>query len=789
MRDMLKMFGLLGAGIAICMAMDAPVWAQDQAVTLTDDASIDKVIAAMTQEEKAKLIAGVGMANPELRINGAAGGTYPIPRLGIPQVVVTDGPAGIRLGGVIGGETEYATAFPIPSALSATWDVEQIKAVAAAMGAEAKAFGIDMLLGPALNIHRDPLNGRNFEYYAEDPYLAGKITTAFVEGIQSQGVGATLKHYAANNQETDRQSINEIISERALREIYLPAFEMAVKEAKPWSVMSSYPKINGEHGAQNPYLLTDILRKEWGFDGFVMSDWFAVKDPVVALPAGNDLIMPGGALGNAPSPDQIVLDAVKAGQLSEEALNENVRRILKIVVKTPVFQGEKAANALDAAAHAALARATAADGMVLLKNDGTLPLQNVKTMAVIGKNAKQFIVGGGGSAQVNADPQKIVSLFDGLKSAGFSLVEAEEGLSGDDAAKLAQASDVAIISIGRGSSEGFDRYSMAMHPEETAMIRTVADAYHAAGKKVVVLLNIGAPVEMTAWNDAADAILLTWQPGQDASAVADVLSGKVNPSGKLPETFPKYYAQSPSYGNFPGYNGAVMYGEGIYVGYRYYDTKGIEPMYPFGHGLSYTTFSYSNLKLSAPQMDLDKDETLTVSVDVTNSGSVAGKEVAQLYIHDNASRLDRPYQELKGFQKIALNPGETKTVTFTVDQRALSAYDPAIKDWNAEAGRFTARVGSSSRDITVEAEFKAVGNAANAINLKTPWMTVETYQAAATIVAKYIGDDAVHFWKPGPAQTFEEKLNETYSAMPELKDDPQKQQEITQKILAEIADL
>jgi len=789
---MSRQFSKLGVVVGLAWSLMSNPISFAQTVTLTDEASIDKVVAAMTLEEKSKLIAGVGMANPDLKVNGAAGGTFPIPRLGIPQVVVTDGPAGIRLGGVIGGETEYATAFPIPSAMAATWDFDQIKAIATAMGAEAKAFGIDLLLGPALNIQRDPLNGRNFEYYSEDPYLAGKITTAFVQGLQAQGVGATLKHYAANNQETDRNAINEIISERALREIYLSAFEMAVKEAKPWSIMSSYPKINGEHGAQNPYLLTDILRKEWGFDGFVMSDWFAVKDPILGLSAGNDLIMPGGARPGSkdPSPDQIVLDAVKAGQLSEEVLNNNVRTILKIVLKTPVFNGNTITNTFDAAAHAAIARAAAADGMVLLKNDAnTLPLQNVKTMAVIGKNAKQFIIGGGGSAQVNADPKKIVSLFDGLKAAGYALLDAEEGLSSDDAAKLAQASDVAVISIGRGSSEGFDRYSMAMHSEETAMIRTVADAYHAAGKKVVVLLNIGAPVEMTEWNDAADAILLTWQPGQDASAVADVLAGNVNPSGKLPETFPKYYAQVPSYGNFPGYNGTVIYGEGIYVGYRYYDTKGVEPLYPFGFGLSYTTFEYNNLKLSAPQMDLDKNETLTVAVDVTNSGKVAGKEVAQLYIHDNASRLDRPYQELKGFQKIALNPGETKTVTFTVDTRALSAYDPAIKDWNAEAGRFTVRVGSSSRDIRAEAEFKAVGNAANAINLKTSWVTVETYQAAATIVAKYIGDDAVHFWKPGPVQTLEEKLNETYSMMPELKDNPQKQQEITDKILAEIADL
>ena len=780
--------GILKSGFVavLCLCLSGTVIAQT--VTLTDEASIDKVIAEMTLEEKAKLVAGVGMDKAE-KVPGVAGATYPIPRLGIPQVVVADGPVGVRLGGSTGGMVRYTTAFPIPSAMAATWDIDRIQAVGAAIGDEAKAFGVDILLGPALNIHRNPLNGRNFEYYSEDPYLAGKMTTAFVTGIQGQGVGATLKHYAANNQETNRQTINEIISERALREIYLSAFEMAVKQANPWAVMSSYPKINGEHGAQHPYLLTEILRNEWGFDGFVMSDWFAVKDPLLALPAGNDLIMPGGQRGGS-SPDQVVLEAVKAGKLSEAVLDENIRRILRIVLKTPVFKGNTITNAPDSTAYATIAHATAAEGMVLLKNDdNTLPLQNVKTLAMIGKNAKNFIIGGGGSAQVNADPQKIVSLFDGLKASGYTLMEAEEGLSKDDATKLAQASDVAVISIGRGSSEGFDRYSMAMHPEEVAMIHTVAEAYHAAGKKVVVLLNIGAPLEMTAWNDVADAILLTWQPGQDASAVADVLSGKVNPSGKLPETFPKYYAQVSSYENFPGYNGTVIYGEGIYVGYRYYDTKGIEPLYPFGYGLSYTTFNYSNLQLSAPQMDLDSGETVTVSVDVTNSGKVAGKEVVQMYIHDNASRLDRPYQELKGFQKIALNPGETKTVTFTVDTRALAAYDSAIKDWNAEAGRFTVRVGSSSRDIKAEAEFKAVGNAANAIDLKTSWVTVQTYQAAATIVAKYIGDDAIHFWRPGPAQTLEEKLKDTYETMSELKDNPQKQQEVTEKILAEIAGL
>nr|MDQ2696876.1 glycoside hydrolase family 3 C-terminal domain-containing protein [Pseudomonadota bacterium] len=620
----------------------------------------------------------------------------------------------------------------------------------------------------------------------------GVMTTAFVQGLQAKGVGATLKHYAANNQETDRNAINEIISERALREIYLPAFEMAVKEAKPWAIMSAYPQVNGAFVTQNADLLTEILRKEWGFDGLVMSDWFAVKDQVAALAAGNNLNMPGGVRpgSNAPAPAQIVLEAVQSGQLSEDILDQSVREILRVVLHTPAFNGNTPAGGPDLAAHAPVARAVAAEGMVLLKNDGNaLPLQNVKTIAVIGENARHFIIGGGGSAEVNADPKRIVSLFDGLSKAGYALVEAQEGLGGDDAAKLAQESDVALMAIGRGSSEGFDRYSMAMHPAEIAMIRTVADAFHAAGKKVVVLLNIGAPIEMIDWNDAADAILLTWQPGQDAGVVADVLSGKVNPSGRLPETFPKRYEHVPSYGNFPGYNGTVIYGEGIYVGYRHYDSKGIEPMYPFGHGLSYTSFDYGNLQLSAPQLDLDKEESLSVSVDVTNSGPLAGKEVVQLYIRDNASRLDRPYQELKGFQKIALNPGETRTVTFTVDRRALSAYDPAISDWLAEAGRFTARVGGSSRDIKAEAEFRAVGNAAGAINLDTPWVTVQMYEEAATIVAKYIGDDAVHFWRPGPPQTFGQKLTESYGTMPELKDDPQKQQEVTGRILAEIADL
>ena len=787
----------------------SPALAAD--VKLTDEASVDAVVAAMTIEEKAKAIAGMGMSKAT-NIRGVAGSTYAIPRLGIPEVVYADGPVGLRLGAsaaVVGNidpsQVRYTTAFPVTIAVASSWNPDLASRIGAAIGDECRAFGVDVLLAPGINIQRDPLNGRNFEYFSEDPYLTGTMASAFVNGIQERGVGATVKHFAVNNQETARRTINEVVSERALREIYLSAFEMVVKDAKPWALMSSYPSVNGTFASQNPYLLTDILRREWGFSGFVMSDWWGVRDPLAALPAGNDLAMPGGARydGTIPAPEELVLAALKTGALEVGVVDENIRRILRAVLKTGAFKGNKPTNKPDLTAAIGVARSAASEGMVLLRNEAAaLPLAAGAKVAVFGRNARSLIIIGGGSAEVNADPARIVALLDGFKQDGLTtLVEANgtpllEGVSNAAVNAAADQADVAILSFGRDSSEGTDRYSMDMHKDELALIKAVSIAFHAKGKKVVVLLNVGAPIEVASWRESVDAILLTWLPGQEAGlAVADVVTGRVNPSGKLPITFPKKYTDSPTFGNFPGYIGAppgyrgtVIYGEGIYVGYRYYDTKEVEPAYAFGHGLSYTTFAYGNARIGAPSVDLDKNDSVMVSVDVTNSGKVAGQEVVQLYVRDEASRLDRPYQELKGYQKVALSPGESKTVRFTLDRRALSAYDPMRKSWLAEPGRFSIGIGASSRDIRATLPLRATGNAAEAIGLSTPWLMVQTYPKAAAIVAQYLGDAEVNAWISG-TPTLGDKLTAYFAKKAELKGDVAKQRDITGHILAEIGDL
>ncbi|WP_246040269.1 beta-glucosidase family protein [Ectobacillus funiculus] len=720
----------------------------DQSPKLVNEASIEKVLKAMTLDEKAHLVIGAGYPGP----NGIAGATYAIPRLGIPSITLSDGPAGVRIGGLFAGAApRYATAFPIPSSLSATWDTEQAAKVAKAMGKESREYGIDILLAPAVNIQRDPLGGRNFEYYSEDPFLAGTIATAFITGVQSVGVGTSIKHFAVNNQETNRTTMNAVLSERALREIYLPAFEMAVKQVKPWTVMSAYNAVNGTFATQNKYLLTNILRNEWDFDGFVMSDWWAVKDPFAALAAGNDLIMPGAYNGPLPMPPLIkdvydqasasspsaIKAAVQNGTLSKRALDECVRNLLRIIVKTPTFKGEyknvdynhKTSLTKQVAEEGArIDREAAAEGMVLLKNENhTLPFKGIHTIAVAGQNAVVdlahnklgIIIGGGGSSQVNVEPKDVVSLIQGLQNANYTVVSSMdgnklvEGLRAGDAVYLAQHTDIGLVSIGRASTEGADRSDMDMRPEEVQLIKDLSNAYHAEGKKLVVILNIGAPIEVASWRDYADAILLAWQPGQEGgNAIADVLSGKTNPSGKLPATFPLQYSDVPSYGNFPGDIAAntVLYAEGIYVGYRYYDTKDIQPAYAFGHGLSYTNFMYKNLTLNSAQMDLNQNQPIVVSVDVSNTGNVSGKEVVQLYIRNKQTTIERPYKELKGFEKIALQPGQTKTVTFTVDKRAISAYDETLKDWVSKAGLFQVLVGSSSRDIRQQGEFRAIRN-------------------------------------------------------------------------------
>lgn len=715
---------------------------------LVNEASIENVIQAMTLDEKANFVIGSGYPGP----NGVAGATYAIPRLGIPSIILSDGPAGVRIGGIFAGfPPRYATAFPIPTLLSATWDVEQVTKVAKAMGNESREYGVDVLLAPGVNIQRDPLGGRNFKYYSEDPFLAGTMATAFINGVQATGVGTSLKHFAANNQETNRTTINAVISERALREIYLSAFEMVVKQAKPWTVMSAYNAVNGAFATQNYHLLTNILRDEWGFGGFVMSDWWAVKDPIAALAAGNDLIMPGMYRGPLPMPElikavynqasaptpELIKSAIQNGTLSERALDSRVHNILKIIVKTPTFKGayknvnykrKTSLTKQTAAEDVQIDREVAAEGMVLLKNEGhTLPFKGVTTIGVAGQNAVVdlnhnklgIIIGGGGSSQVNVDPKDIVSLVQGLKNAHYTVINSKngnklvEGLKASDAAYLAQNTDIGLVSIGRASTEGADRPDMNMNPEEVQLIKDLSNAYHTEGKKLVVVLNIGAPIEVASWRNYADAILLAWQPGQEGgNPIADVLSGKVNPSGKLPVTFPAKYSDVPSYGNFPGdtATNTVHYAEGIYVGYRYYDTKDIKPAYAFGHGLSYTNFTYTNLKLSSTKFDLGKNKPLTVSVDVSNKGNTPGKEVVQLYIHDEHSTLDRPYKELKGFKKISLQPGQTKTVTFTVDKNALSAYDDRLKKWIAEEGLFKVLIGSSSQDIRQKGEFKFIGH-------------------------------------------------------------------------------
>lgn len=720
---------------------------QDQAPKLTNEASIEKVINAMTLDEKARLVIGAGYPGP----NGVAGSTHAIPRLGIPAIVLSDGPAGVRIGGLFAGAPpRNATAFPIPSLLSATWDVAQIEKVAKAIGKESKEYGVDILLAPGVNIQRDPLGGRNFEYYSEDPFLTGTVASTFIQAVQETGVGTSIKHFAVNNQETNRTSINAVLSDRALREIYLPSFEMAVKQAKPWTVMSAYNAVNGVFATQQHQLLTEILRNEWGFDGLVMSDWWSVKDSIAALKAGNDLIMPGDYRGPLPMPEMIealytkasaptpdfIKNAVQNGTLSEKTLDSRLRSILKIIIKTPTLKGEykdvdyknKTTLTKEAAAEGAkINREVASEGMVLLKNEkNALPFKRVQTIGVAGENAvvdlsqSKFgiIIGGGGSSQVSVDPKDVVSLVQGLKNADYSVVNSKngqkliEGLSPSDAAYLAKNTDIGLAFFGRESTEGADRPDMSMKPEEVQLIKNLSKAYHSEGKKLVVVLNIGAPIEVASWRKYADAILLAWQPGQEGgNAISDVLSGKVNPSGKLPVTFPLKYSDVPSYGNFPGdtASNTVHYEEGIYVGYRFYDTKRIQPAYPFGHGLSYTNFTYTNLKLSTSKYDLGKNKPLTISVDVTNTGNVAGKEVIQLYINDEHSTLDRPFKELKGFKKISLKPGQTQTVTFTIDKRALSAYDDKLKRWIAEPGKFTVLIGSSSQDIRQKGEFIAVG--------------------------------------------------------------------------------
>jgi len=727
--------------------------------------SVRDVIAAMTREEKVGLVMGTGLNVPGLSlppdmqapvvgvtasgVPGAAGTTLAIPRLGIPAIVVADGPAGLRIQPTRKGEegrTYYCTAFPVATALASSWDLDLVERVGRAMGNEVREYGVDVLLGPALNIHRNPLGGRNFEYYSEDPLVAGRMAAAMVRGVQSQGVGTSIKHYAANNHEWNRDTIDVKVSARALREIYLRGFEIAVREGGPWTVMSSYNKINGTYTSQSPALLQGVLRDDWKFDGLVMTDWFGGRDPVAQMTAGNELLMPGTGRQR-----RELLAALESGALKEDVLDRNVERVLALVRRTPAFHHAAHGDHPDLKAHAEEARQAAAEGMVLLRNQGALPLRAPAKVALFGNSAYSTIIGGTGSGDVNE--AYVVSLAQGLKDAGFVVdgaladayppyIKEAEGkrppmpmpfllpppiaemtVSADEISRLAREADLALVSIGRNSGEFRDRTlenDFDLSSAEKSLLQAVASAVHAQNKKLVVVLNVGGVIETASWRDQADAILLAWQPGQEAGhAIADVLVGRTPPSGKLATTFPVRWADVPSSAGFPGKTllgpdpnargpfagdraAEVAYDDDIWVGYRHFATRGVTPAYPFGFGMSYSTFGYSDLKLSAPA----SDKSMTASVTVTNTGKVPGREIVQMYVSAPGQSMPKPALELKGFAKTRLlAPGASQVLTLTLSPRDLASFDAASSSWKVEAGTYTVKIGASSADLRQSATF------------------------------------------------------------------------------------
>lgn len=651
---------------------------------------IEELISQMTLEEKATLCTGAGPWT-----------TTPILRLGIPELIVSDGPHGVRRVARLNemaSPSLPATCFPTASCLAATWNTDLVRAVGKAIGEEARALEVDVVLGPGTNMKRTPLCGRNFEYFSEDPYLSGELAASYIQGVQGEGVGTSLKHYAVNNQEFQRFSISAEVDERALREIYLPAFEQAVKKARPWTVMCSYNKVNGIYASEHHRLLTEILKEEWGFEGLIVSDWGAVHDRVASLQAGLDLEMPGPKLRHT----QAVIEAVRSGKLKESKLNEAVRRILQIVFKAA--ETPKGGR-FDTQAHHALARKAASEGMVLLKNEGLLPLRNPRHIAVIGRSALYPQFQGGGSSNVNPT-QVDIPLEELRKVAADAVLTYSEGYPAgleedpkhiEEAVAQAQKAEVALVFAALPpavESEGYDRPYLGLTPQQVALIQAVSRAQ----PRTVVVLNTGSAVEMGPWIEGVGAVLQGWLMGQaGAGAIADILFGRINPSGKLAETFPLRLQDTPAYLNFPGENGQVRYGEGLFIGYRYYDAKEVPVLFPFGHGLSYTTFEYRDLRVSA---EVFKDtEGITISLEVSNTGQVAGQETVQVYVRDVKSKLVRPVKELKGFAKLELQPGETRTVSVPLDFRAFAYYHPGYKRWITEDGEFEILVGASAGDI------------------------------------------------------------------------------------------
>ncbi len=728
---------------------------------LTKD-NIEDIIKAMTVQEKATLLVGGARAaivngvptGVAAEVPGAAGNTRPIERLGIPGTVLADGPAGLRIQPTRQGtdQTFYCTGFPVGTLLASSWDLALVEDVTKAMGNEVLEYGVDVLLAPGMNIHRNPLCGRNFEYFSEDPLLSGKMAAAYVRGIQSNGVGTSIKHYMANNQETNRNENDARISQRALREIYLKNFEIAVKESDPWTVMSSYNQMNGEYTQQKYDLLTTVLRDEWGFKGIVMTDWGNKAGTVKSAKAGNDLMEPG----NQNEIDRIVA-GVEDGTITMAELDRNVRNMLNYIVRTPHFRGYEYSNKPDLKAHAAVARKAAGESIVLLRNEKeALPLKGNEKVALYGISAIDFVAGGTGSGDVNK--AYVVNMQDAMENAGFTLDKnlaeyykafiaydkAQTALNGTTfswfsrrklseiaipAAAIeseAQLNDVAVIVIGRNAGEGADRRQIddfELTNVERELLRDVSTAYHAAGKKVVVVLNIGGVIETASWKNMVDAIVLPWSPGQEgANAVADVLTGKVNPSGKLPMTFPMNFMDHPSSANFPyNYNGGNQmrgfggfgqrqlrkdvdytdYAEDIWVGYRHFTTQGVEVSYPFGYGLSYSYFVYSKPVVKATA------DGFEASVTVTNRGKVAGKEVVEVYVHAPEGGLEKPERELKAFAKTKLlAPGESQTVTVKVDNYGIASFNEANSAWEAPAGNYQVMFGANVSDIRAQASYK-----------------------------------------------------------------------------------
>ena len=736
----------------------------------------EEVMSKLSLEDKAHFVIGTGMAGfsgddavigaTKNLVPGAAGTTYPLDSIGIPAIVLADGPAGLRIDATREGDsaTYYCTHFPIGTLLASTWNTALVEQVGQAIGEEVKEYGADVLLAPALNIMRNPLCGRNFEYYSEDPVVAGKTAAAYITGVQKNDVGTSIKHFAANNQETNRMNTDARISQRALREIYLKGFEIAIKESKPWTVMTSYNYINGTYASESKDLVTTILRDEWGYEGTVMTDWFGGKDGAVQMWAGNDMLQPG----KAEQFDSIVA-GVKSGKLDEADLDRNVLRILNLIEKSPRYQGYQFSNKPDLEAHAAVTRQSAAEGMVLMKNEKALPFgEKIKNVALYGNTSYDFIAGGTGSGNVNH--AYVVSLLDGLKNGGYTVSDelktayetyvndckaakekeiaemekkdkqaamfarfmpgslpAEKLFSADELTAQAANADIAVITLGRISGEFLDRNisNFNLSDSERKLVEQVCDVYHKAGKQVVVLLNIGGVIETASWKELPDAILCAWQAGQEGgNSVVDVLSGKQSPSGKFTMTWPVKFSDAYSSKNFPidqdpridmtnqGAKSANVrnvdyteYEEDVYVGYRYFDSFEVPVSYPFGFGLSYTTFEYSDAKIN------QKDDAISVTVTIKNTGEREGKEVVELYISapDNKA-ANKPAKELKAYAKTkALKAGESETVTLTVKTADLASFDEDASAWVVAEGEYQFLVGASSQDIkaTLPAAIKA----------------------------------------------------------------------------------